>query len=203
MLFQFILILLLNNFFQTNPQQIISEVQKKYSGINDLKATLTQTIESSATSEPQLIKADLYFKKENNFRLEFKNQLVISNGITSWNYSKTAKRVVISNYEENFFSPQTLLFNLPSKSSSKFDGMEKIGDEEYFVVSFSPKGSDFNFKALKVWIAKTYLIKKVEVEDWAQNKYSFMFSDSKINSDLKENLFNFSPPGGVKIVDLR
>lgn len=203
MLYQFILFLLLNNFFQTNPQQIISEVQKKYSGINDLKATLTQTIESSATSEPQLIKADLYFKKENNYRIEFKNQLVISNGITSWNYSKTAKRVVISNYEENFFSPQTLLFNLPSKSSSKFEGMEKLDGEEHFVVSFSPKGSDFNFKALKVWISKNYLIKKVEVEDWAQNKYSFMFSDSKINSDLNDNLFNFTPPGGVKIVDLR
>jgi chaperone LolA len=203
MFYQFILLIVLNNFFQTNPQQIISEVQKKYSGINDLKAILIQTVESSVTSEPQLIKAELYFKKANNFRIEFKNQLIISNGITTWNYSKIAKRVVITNYEENFFSPQVLLFNLPSRSISKFEGMEKLDGEEHFVISFSPKGPDFNFKALKVWFSRNYLIIKVEAEDWAQNKYSFMFTDLKINSNLDDNLFNFTLPGGVKIVDLR
>ncbi len=203
MIFQLILILLFNNPFQTNPQQIISEVQKKYSAINDLRAILTQSVESSVTSEPQQVKAELYFKKENNYRIEFKNQLVISNGSTSWNYSKTAKRVIISNYEENFFSPQTLLFNLPSKSASKFEGTEILDGNEHFVISFSPKGSDFNFKTLKVWIAKNYLIKKVETEDWVQNKYSFMFLDIKTNLNLDENLFNFSPPSGVKIIDLR
>ncbi|MBM4174896.1 MAG: outer membrane lipoprotein carrier protein LolA [Ignavibacteria bacterium] len=203
MIFQLILILLFNNPFQTNPQQIISEVQKKYSAINDLRAVLTQSVESSVTSEPQKVKADLYFKKENNYRIEFKNQLVISNGITSWNYSKPAKRVVITNYEENFFSPQTLLFNLPAKSSSKFEGIEKLDGEEHSIISFSPKGSDFSFKNLKVWISKNYLIKKVEAEDWAQNKYSFMFLEIKINTNLSANLFEFTSPSGVKVIDIR
>ncbi len=192
---------------QVSPQQIISEVQKRYSQIIDFKAELTQSITSSLTNEPQTVKAVFYFKKVNQFRLELKNQILVSNGKITWNYTKPAKRVVISNYEENFFSPQNLLFNLPSKSTVKFDGTEKIDPSadghEVQKLLMLPQGPDFTFKSLRIWVTKDFLIKKVEAEDWTQNKYTFVFNEIKINSDLNDQLFNFTVPSGVKTVDLR
>jgi len=39
-----------------------------------------------------VLNGNMYFKKENNLRIEFGNQTIVADGTTSWNYNKKKKK---------------------------------------------------------------------------------------------------------------
>ena len=47
------------------------------------------------------------------------------------------------------------------------------------------------------------MISKMEVVDLADTKYTFQLSSIKINQDIPDSKFDFTPPKGIKIIDLR
>ncbi len=149
------------------------------------------------------ISGKLFFQKQNRYRLEVNGSLIICDGETVHNYSRTAKRVVITKYEENFFSPQNLLIDIPNYSKIEFSGEEILNNKKLYKFSLAPIRSNPEFKYMILWVDENKTIWKIQTEDWAGNNYTFTIQKFESNQDLRNDIFKFKIPSGVKVVDLR
>jgi len=182
---------------QSNSQELLSSVQKKYKSINDLTADFRQSI-----SEKSNVTGKIQYSRGNKLRLELKNSTIISDGVNLWNYNKSQKKVVISRVspdDPTFVSIDKFIFDYPSKSIVT---VEKEGGQEYLVL-VPRKGSNLEFKKAKIWVNQDQLMTKILVENLTGAMMDFQLSNYKLNQSLSDSKFTFSPPEGTNIIDLR
>lgn len=188
---------------EINPDKFLNEVQQNYQSFKNFVIDFTREVSTPAFSDKQISRGKLYFLQKNKYRLEINGQITISDGETVYNYSKKAKRVVITKFEENFFSPENLLTNLPQIFKKEFLGEELLNNKKTYKFQFYPAPSNPEFKSMILWITNDKLIQKIQVDDWAGNGYVFTVSNFIQNQKLKDDLVKFNIPKGVKVVDLR
>lgn len=181
---------------QSNPVDLLKSVQEKFKEIRNLSADIIQTVNSDNPRQGKL-----FFKKPESYRLEISNQIIITDGKTFWNYNKNQKKVIIDNYqktEDNIFSINYLLFDVPNKSniSSSVDG-------EFKKLTLKSKETSFPYLTIELWIDSDRLIKKVKAIDNSGTSYEIQFNRYNINQNLRTDLFSFNPPEGTKVIDLR
>jgi chaperone LolA len=182
---------------QDKGKNFLDSVQIKYKSITDLSADFKQSI-SGKTS----INGKIYYSKGNKFRLELKNSTIISNGITLWNYNKGQNKVVINNAsgsDPSSFTIEKFLYDYPSKSSVT---LEKENNQNVLVL-VPQNDSKMNFKKTKILVNQEYLIIQVNVENLSGTITTFQFSNYKLNQNITESRFSFSPPEGTSVIDLR
>jgi len=193
---------------QTNVEifdvdKFLNEVQHNYKNLENFIVEFTRETSSPAVRGKQISRGKLYFLNKNKYRLEVNGQLIVSDGETIYNYFKKAKRIVITKFEENFFSSENLLTNLPQSSKKEFLGEENLNNKKVFKFQFYPASSNMEFKSLILWITGNKIIQRIQVEDWAGNVYILNIISFSKNKQLRDDLIKFKIPAGVKVVDLR
>ncbi len=180
---------------QDKGNELLKSVQSKYNSINTLSVNFTKT---SGSKED--FSGKLYLKKENKLRIELKNNTIVTDGETFWNYNKKENKVIINNYDTE--EPTELSLNnfiqvYPSKSNV-------ISGEEggYETLTLEPKNSELNFNSAKLYINNDNLVEKVII-DSNSGKSSIVLSGYKLNPDIPDSEFSYSPAKGIKVIDLR
>jgi len=199
-----ILILLFANItFSQDAQEIIKKVQSKYNTIKDAQASYSQTIKYSSGSS-QSSSGTIYIQKEDKYRIESKNEVIVTDGVTSWSYKKKKKQVVIDNYKNdgNTFSPNKFLFSYPENFYSDLEGTETVSGTECYLLKLSPrhKGS---VKSAKIWVdVSDNLIRKITINS-SESTSTYTLKKITLDAGLSSSKFTFSPPEGVEVIDLR
>lgn len=191
---------MISGFFQ-NDENIISELQNKFESIKTLKADFVQLSSTGISNENYDVRGNFFYKKKNKYRIELKDQIIVSDGEKIWNYNKKLNRVVINSATED---PSSLtldkfIFDYPQQSKVeilKNDPYEKI-------LRITPENKELNFSYAKLWIDKENLIKKVEVSDVSGAAFIFELKDIVLNKKIDDSLFNLNTPEGTKVIDLR
>lgn len=192
-----IVVLVVSVSAQDKSKDFLEMVQKKYNSINDLSAEFKQLL-----NEKNNLIGKLYYARGNKLRLELKNSTVISDGTVLWNYNKKQKKVVINNAsssEPSYFSVDKFLNDYPSKSTVS---LEKEDDRNVLVL-VPQKDSNLNFKKAKIWVKQDSLIERVSIENLSGGIVNLQFSNYKLNQNLPDSMFTFSPPEGTNVIDLR
>ncbi|MGE5496718.1 MAG: LolA family protein, partial [Syntrophothermus sp.] len=173
--------------------------------IKDLSAGFTQTSGMNQQGRSISTKGQIFFQKENKYRIEFKNQQIITDGSTIWNYNKKSNKVVVNELknEKSVFSFKYLIEEIPSGSKVEAAGQETISGVRCSVIKIIPGQDSQSIKYIKVWADGSSLIRKIELTDESGLINIFEFFDIKVNSDLPSQKFTFEPPKGSDIVDLR
>jgi chaperone LolA len=192
-----------NAVYSQDAQEIIKNVQSKYNSTKDAQATYSQSVKYSSGST-QSSSGTIYIQKEDKYRIESKNEIIVTDGVTSWSYSKKKKQVVIDNYKNdgNTFSPNKFLFNYPENFYSDLDGTESISGSDCYVLKLSPrhKGS---VKSAKIWVDKEEnLIRKITINS-SESSTTYSLKKITLDAGLASSKFTFSPPEGVEVIDLR
>ncbi len=182
-------------FGQDSTNNLLKSVQSKYNSIKSFTVNFTK---SSGSKED--FSGKLFLKKENKLRIELKNNTIITDGETFWNYNKKENKVIINNYDESEPSELSLnsfINNYPAKSNVS------SGEEGNLnTLTLIPKTSDLNFSSAKLYINKDNLVEKVVVKSTSGNS-TISLSGYKLNEDIPDSEFIFSPPKGMKVIDLR
>jgi outer membrane lipoprotein carrier protein len=185
-----------SSFAQENAQEVLKNIQNKFSTINDLSAELTQSVNGNLN-----LKGKVYYKKENNLRFEFKNILIVSDGETSWSYNQKDDKVIITDYESEgnkILSMRQIIFDYPQDCDlSTFESEGKT------ILELIPKDDAFSFSSIKLFIDGDNLITKALIDDPASGAIQIDLSDYQLNKNLPDSFFQFSPPEGSKVIDLR
>ena len=192
-----LLVLLLSTVgFTQNAESVLKSLQNKFDSITDLTADVAQKNNGQSN-----LTGKMYFKKENNIRLEVGNQTIVADGKTSWNYNKKNKKVIISDYDEagsGLLSINYLVYQYPSECylSLSTEGSSQI-------LNLKPKSKKNNIGEVKLYISKENLIDKALISNPASGTMEVSFSNYKLNQNLPDSKFSFTEPEGTAVVDLR
>lgn len=175
-------------------ESVISEIQNKFESIKYLHADFKQSTNANAIS------GKFYFAKENNYRIELNNNIIISDGETIWNEDTKRKKVVISNLEDDplSFSISEYIYDYPPKCEIK---EEKINDG--YIVTLDASDAELNFKTVELFVSNNYLINKIFVTDFGGNKFKLIFSNIYTNAIIESDMFSYQNNSSNKIIDLR
>ena len=183
-------------------KETLKKIQNKFKSITDFSADFSQTIFLPNSKQGGSLSGKFYYKRKNKFIVELKNSTIISDGETVWNYDSRQKRVVISSFSDDptSFSLERYIFDYPALCIVNLVSNEKGKDE---IIELVPKDNNIDFQSAKIWKNSDDMISKMEVVDLADTKYTFQLSSIKINQDIPDSKFDFTPPKGIKIIDLR
>ena len=194
---------ILNSIFAQDAQEIIRQVQAKYKGIIDAKAGFSQAVKPKS-GKSQTSSGTIFIQKENKYRIESKDQIVVTDGVTSWSYSAKKNQVVIDNYKEsgNTFSPNKYLFDYPQNFYSDLDGEENVSGSDCFVLKLTPRNKAV-VKSAKIWVDKAeYMIRKIFILT-NESSTTYTLKNIVLDPGLSSSKFSFSTPSGVEEIDLR
>jgi outer membrane lipoprotein-sorting protein len=182
--------------FTQNAESVLKSLQNKFDSITDLTADVAQKNNGQSN-----LTGKMYFKKENNIRLELGNQTIVADGKTSWNYNKKNKKIIISDYDEagsGLVSINYLVYQYPSECdlSLSTEGTSQI-------LNLKPKSKKNNLGEVKLYISKENMIDKALISNPAGGTMEVSFSNYKLNQNLPDAKFSFTEPEGTTVVDLR
>ncbi len=182
-------------FGQDSSNELLKSVQSKYNSINTFSVNFTKS--SGSKTE---FSGKLYLKKENKLRIELKNNTIITDGETFWNYNKKENKVIVNNYDAE--EPTELSLNnfiqvYPSKCNVT------SGEEgNYKTLTLEPKTDELNFNKAKLYINTDNLVEKVMINS-NSGESTITLSGYKLNQDIPDSQFTYSPEKGIKVIDLR
>jgi len=182
--------------FSQNAEAVLKSLQNKFDSISSLSVDITQK-----TNAKSVQTGKMFFKKENNLRIEFPNQIIVADGSTSWNYNKKNKKVIISNYDETgsgLLSINYLIYQYPSECELS---LSPEGDKQILILK--PKSNRNNMGVVKLYITKENLIDRAIISNKDSGTIEVLFSNYKLNQKLSDSQFTFIPPEGTAVVDLR
>ena len=182
--------------FSQNAEAVLKSLQNKFDSISSLSVDVTQK-----TNAKSVQTGKMFFKKENNLRIEFPNQIIVADGSTSWNYNKKNKKVIISNYDETgsgLLSINYLIYQYPSECELS---LSPEGDKQILILK--PKSNRNNMGVVKLYITKENLIDRAIISNKDSGTIEVLFSNYKLNQKLSDSQFTFIPPEGTAVVDLR
>lgn len=198
---------------KSDPQakKILDKTRKKYESYKTIEAAFSLTIE--LPGQPKQVQKGTISQDANKFRLEMDEQVIVSDGKTTWVYLKKNKEIQINDADPNdasengFMTPKDLL-----KRYEKGDFLYAITDQvtESGVVltqiEFKPKDKKSEYSKMRVSIdEKTSTIKSVKA--FAKDSGRYTFSITKLTPNKKFAAGQFAMDTkkypGVKVVDLR
>lgn len=182
--------------FSQNAEAVLKSLQNKFDSISTLSVDVTQK-----TNAKSVQTGKMFFKKENNLRIEFPNQIIVADGSTSWNYNKKNKKVIISNYDETgsgLLSINYLIYQYPSECELS---LSSEGDKQILILK--PKSNRNNMGVVKLYITNENLIDRAIISNKDSGTIEVLFSNYKLNQKLSDSQFTFIPPEGTAVVDLR
>ena len=189
--------------YAQDAQEIIKNVQSKYNSVKDAQANFSQSVKYSSGSS-QSSSGTIYIQKEEKYRIETKNEVIVTDGTTSWSYSKKKKQVVIDNYKKdgNTFSPNRFLFSYPENFYSDLEGSETVTGIECHLLKLTPR-SRGSVKSAKIWVDKDEnFIRKITIVT-SESTTTYSLKKISLDAGISSSKFSFSAPEGVEVIDLR
>lgn len=187
--------------YSQNSDDVIKKLQIKFASIEDIQADFTNSFSASPGGTAQKKSGKFLYKKSDKYVFEFQGQTIVNNGRTIWNYDKKQKRVMINNAENDpsAFSFEKYINEYPSKcdvsAAKELSGLIKL--------KLTAKSDDLFFASAVLWVDQDNLVRKFEITDDNGTAFRFELNNIKVNKGIPESKFNFTPPEGSKIIDLR
>ncbi|MCX7762630.1 MAG: outer membrane lipoprotein carrier protein LolA, partial [Candidatus Kryptonium sp.] len=173
--------------FAQSGKEIVEQLKKKYATIDDAVVRFEQSLKYGMSKFEQTFSGTFYFKKKNKYRIETEQQTLVTDGSTSWLYSKINKQVIIDKYKEdkNALSPEKFLLSISDEYIPVILKSEKMNDKKVIVLKLTPKNDDSVIESAKVWVVEGELnIVKVEITDINGTVTTYNVKSVKINSGL-------------------
>lgn len=188
-------------------QQILNGVSSKFKEYKSLQADFTMKVESAGKTIPTEEKGTLFLKGD-HYRLQLRNQEIISDQITVWTYLKTANEVQISTFEpnDNTISPSDL-FTLYEKDFLYAFIEEKMsGGKALQIIELTPNDKSKPYFKVRLAIDKSAkMIQSAVLFDKNGSRYTYEITRLIANPSLSSSFFSFDPSDypGIEVVDLR
>jgi len=185
--------------------EIVKNIQKNYNQTRDAIIDFSQTVVMPLSKISKTIDGTLYLKKGNKYRIETEDNILVTNGKTTWTYMPASKQVLIDDFREdkNTISPDKFLLNVPSDYYVVLISAKLTDKDTAYVLRLTPKNDNSFIRSIKLTVNGDWTVHSAEISDMNDTQYIYTVKESKINSGLPDSKFEFNPPEGARVVDLR
>lgn len=190
-------------FGQQTAEKLYGIIIKKYGSLSSLRMNFT-SVNGAVIKATGSLKA----KKGNKFVLDLGDRVLVSDGLTIWNYSKSSNSVVMSNFEDKGqISIEKVFFTFLKsyKASAVLSEQTSKGQKLTTLRLIPPDGEGMinGVKSIELGLSpKTLEVLRISITDAASTQ-RWDVSSMKINGNIPDSTFQFTPPKGVKSVDMR
>ncbi len=186
--------------------EVIGKVRERYAGLKAFRAEFQQTFHWKVMGSEQEIPGLLTVQKPARFRLETPEQTIVSDGVNVWSYTPANQQVILSALEasDDYPTPDRLIESYLRDYAPSTLRDEKLEGKRHHVLLLAPVSERTRFTSVVIWVhAKKHWLSRVEGTDVMGNVTVFTLSKPQINPKLKDEVFQFAPPEGTEVVDLR
>ena len=176
-------------------------LQEKLSKLSSITTDFSQ----QTSRDREVFYGRLWIEKPNKFRYETTlpwQQSLVSDGQTFWNYDADLEQLTIDTLEHD---PAKFPILLLSGQSEKIEELYNIGaytDDKHNVYNLQPKSENHYFTSVTL-VFRGDVPESIVIRDSMNQFTTITFSNTDVNADLADDLFIFSVPEGVDIVDQR
>ena len=185
--------------------KIIDELNKKTASHKNISIDFELKYENEIDSitEKKIGKISI---EGNKYRLEIDQQLIVSNSIDQWIYSKETNEVQIMKYdsENEFMNPSNLLKIYEKDYNFRYQKEYEFNSTFYHVISLFPNEENNDILKIDLTIdMKKSIIKKIQA--FESSGAIFSYNILKYRFDLKNLNFEFNTKEyeDIYIIDLR
>ena len=191
----------------TSLQQIADRVDKRYNHLTTMKANFQESYNGAGLARNE--SGELWLEKPGKMRWQYEQpsqKLFIVDGKTAFFYVPGEHQVrrMSAKKLDDFRSPLRYLLG-HTKLQSEFSKLEVAPDPPRqagdAVLQGVPKGMEDRVLRVLLEITSNNEISRIRVEELDGSTTEFQFSDIQQNVSVKPNLFHFTPPPGVEVVE--
>lgn len=190
-------------------KKVLDKIRKKYDAYKTVEAAFSLTIEVPG-KDTEVQKGSIAQAGE-QFRLDMDDQVIISDGKSTWVYLKKNNEVQINDAEpggqSEFMTPKELLRRY-QKGDFLYAITEKttVGGKLLTHIEFKPKNRNSDYSKLRVSVdAKALTIESIKAFAKDGSRYTFKITRLSPNKTLSADYFVFDAKKypGVHVEDLR
>jgi outer membrane lipoprotein carrier protein len=187
---------------------IARAVDNRYNHLQTLQAEFTETYRGAGIERSE--SGSLWLKKPGKMRWEYrspKEKLFLSDGKDAWFYLPGDRQVRRSSVKklDDLRSPLGFLLG-KTRLEKELDGLSAAPDVAPLtagnvVLRGVPKAMADRVNEVVLEITPDYHIARIQFEEADESVTEYRFSEQKENAGIADQLFRFSPPPGVEVVD--
>lgn len=194
------------SFGDYNAKEVLEKVKSAYQSIQDASANFDQVVEYKIAKLNQKYEGKIQIKKQDKMRIETDEQVLVTDGETSWTYSVLNEKVIIDKYDpkNSELSASRFFVEFPNDFYMEVVGTENIAGKKMYVLKLTPKNSDNYIQSMKLWAdEKEWFVRQISVSDINGSNTTYLLKDLQINKGLPDQNFKFVPGKNVEVIDLR
>jgi outer membrane lipoprotein carrier protein len=197
----FFLSLLAANGFASGADDNIVRIQKAYEGITDLKGNFVQKSEIKDLDRTETYKGEFFIKRPMKMKWMYTGktaQDLIINGDTVLIFKRGEKQAYKSRFDRATYG-QTPVALLSGFGDIK-EEFEVSGNGDTLILK--PKKPMGNVATIKVILSEGgFPIRSFVIHDTRSNVIDIVLKDVKINTGVKDSLFDLALPKGVNVFE--
>ena len=181
----------------------INELDNLLQGVDTLSADITQLIIQSDGGVLEESEILLRVKRPNGFYWETISpfpELLVTNGTTLWNYQPDLDQVVIEDWDpdQSELAAQLLYGRTDSLTNEYY--VVAINSEQSRSFELKPKSADSLYDLITINFVNETL-DLIYIQNNSGERTAWQFTGSRINIPMVDDLFEFSPPEGIEIIN--
>ncbi|MBL7803633.1 MAG: outer membrane lipoprotein carrier protein LolA [Saprospiraceae bacterium] len=190
-------------------KKILDNIRKKYEGYKSFELAFTLTLE--VPGQAQEVQKGTTAQAGNQFRLDMDDQVIVSDGKTTWVYVKKNNEVQINDAapgdQSEFLTPKELLRRY-QKGDFLYAITEKstVGGKLLTHIEFKPVSRNSEYSKIRVSVdEKALTIESIKAFAKDGSRYTFKITRLSPNKTLPADHFSFDTKKypGVRVEDLR
>lgn len=189
-----------------SADDIVKRVRKKYDQLKTLRIDFEQVYHWVMADETSKIRGTLYLTRDNKYRVELPNQLVVTDGKTVWTFSKDLNQVMIDRLSADAGNPLPgeLLLKYSRDYRATILREETVDGTRTYVIELLPKKEGEFVKKARVWVDRErWVVVRLLQEDLNGNVTVYNVLKLVENPKLGDELFTFEIREGIQVVDMR
>ena len=188
-----------------NAEEIVRRVKKTLDDLKTFSCSFERVYVWKAADRTQHIAGNILMKKPYKLRIEYPGHTIVIDGKSVWSYLPQNMQVQISTFEgeeESFPSPHSIFNRYSTEREAVFSGNENVNGSECDIIDLlSPDPEDVQ---ITVWIDRKlhFPVKAVE-KALSGDVTTHVLSDVRLKENIDDDVFDFVPPEGVTVIDMR
>jgi outer membrane lipoprotein carrier protein len=189
---------------------VLDRMQKRYDQAKDFHARFSQNYSRAVVGRATLSTGAITFKKPGRMRWDYDKpepRMFLSNGQVLWLYEPSEKQAFKQDLKTSQL-PAALAFlmgkgKITDEFDVAFDKDAKQGRPGDFRLALLPKQPQSAYKSILFIVdPKEFLVRESVLVDSQGNTNHFTFDGLEVNGKVADAVFKWTPPAGVRVVDM-
>ena len=174
-------------------------------GLQTYSAGFKQVIYDDAGKELEKSDGVFYMRRPGMFHWAYYDpysQMLISDGVTLWIYDEDLDQVIIKDIANQIGNSPAAILGGNVKINDLYVVVRMPSKDGIDWLELTPRDIDSEYKTIRLGFQNGQLVKMILNDNLGQ-KNDITFLDPKRNPPLNLELFSFTPPKGVDVIDNR